>query len=107
MRLAFRIKGAEAPPDLETVWRDPESRTMAERVDGATKLSSIGVPREALWLMLPDVTPQTVEQWRAMSEEEEANKPTPPPFTPPPTPDVTGENVPAPPFTVTASDESG
>ncbi|MEV4971952.1 phage portal protein [Streptomyces scopuliridis] len=47
MRLSFRILGdvkkAEAW-DLETVWRDPESRTVSELADAAVKKASAGVP---------------------------------------------------------------
>lgn len=47
MRLAFRVLGetekAEAF-DLETVWRDPESRTVSELADAAVKKQSAGVP---------------------------------------------------------------
>lgn len=30
----------------EVMWRDPETRTEAERVDAITKLASVGVPQE-------------------------------------------------------------
>jgi hypothetical protein len=47
MRLAFRIIGDEAKAtayDLETVWRDPESRTVSELADAAVKKRTAGVP---------------------------------------------------------------
>ncbi|MEV0444004.1 phage portal protein [Streptomyces spectabilis] len=47
MRLAFRVLGDEAKAtayDLETVWRDPESRTVSELADAAVKKASAGVP---------------------------------------------------------------
>ncbi|MFD7776672.1 phage portal protein [Streptomyces sp. NPDC059753] len=47
MRLAFRVIGDTAKAeayDLETVWRDPESRTVSELADAAVKKSSAGVP---------------------------------------------------------------
>jgi hypothetical protein len=47
MRLAFRVLGdyarAEAY-DAETVWRDPESRSVSELADAAVKKGSAGVP---------------------------------------------------------------
>ncbi|MFJ3084489.1 phage portal protein [Streptomyces halstedii] len=47
MRLAFRVLGDEKKADawdLETVWRDPESRTVSELADAAVKKGSAGVP---------------------------------------------------------------
>ncbi|MFB7115750.1 phage portal protein [Streptomyces sp. NPDC056291] len=47
MRLSFRVLGETAKAeawDLETVWRDPESRTVSELADAAVKKSSAGVP---------------------------------------------------------------
>lgn len=47
MRLAFRVLGDETKAtayDLETVWRDPESRTVSELADAAVKKASAGVP---------------------------------------------------------------
>ncbi|MFJ3248312.1 phage portal protein [Streptomyces sp. NPDC086782] len=47
MRLSFRVLGETEKAqawDLETVWRDPESRTVSELADAAVKKSSAGVP---------------------------------------------------------------
>ncbi|MEU1200106.1 phage portal protein [Streptomyces sp. NPDC005813] len=47
MRLAFRVLGDErraTSVTAETVWRDPESRSIAELADAAVKKSSAGVP---------------------------------------------------------------
>jgi hypothetical protein len=52
MRLAFRAMGDEARGTsykAETIWKDSESRTFGELVDGLVKLSTIGVPFEVLW----------------------------------------------------------
>jgi hypothetical protein len=52
MRLAFRAMGDEdrgRSYKAETIWRDSESRTFGELIDGLVKLSTIGVPVEALW----------------------------------------------------------
>lgn len=73
IRVAFAWAGdAEraAYPGWETIWRDPETRTEAERVDALTKLASIGVPQEALWGMVPGVTPQVVDRWKVMADGE-------------------------------------
>ncbi|QBI53433.1 Phage portal protein, SPP1 Gp6-like [Streptomonospora litoralis] len=42
--LAFRITGREAAVDSETIWKDPESRSMAELADAALKRKQVGVP---------------------------------------------------------------
>jgi hypothetical protein len=47
MRLAFRVLGDEAKATsytAETIWRDPESRSVAELADAAVKKSAAGVP---------------------------------------------------------------
>ena len=54
----------------EVMWRDPETRTEAERVDAITKLASVGVPQEALWARVPGVTPQMIERWRGMHDQD-------------------------------------
>jgi len=67
MRLAFAVAGDQAKAtawDVETIWANPESRSTAETVDAAVKLSSIGVPRPALWEYV-GFTPQQVERFIA------------------------------------------
>jgi hypothetical protein len=47
MRLAFRVLGDEARAtayNAETLWRDPESRSISELADAAVKAESAGVP---------------------------------------------------------------
>lgn len=47
MRLAFKVTGDEDKAtafDAETLWRDPESRTISELADAAVKKASAGVP---------------------------------------------------------------
>jgi len=68
LRLGFLWMGdpaRAAREDLETNWVDPEVRTEAEHMDALTKLSSLGVPQEALWEMIP-ATPTQIEKWRTM-----------------------------------------
>lgn len=50
-RLCFRALGDPRGEvaDIETIWKDPESRTEAEHVDALLKLKSLGVPDEQLW----------------------------------------------------------
>lgn len=52
MRLAYLAMGDTARAEMtkaETIWKDSESRTFGELIDGLVKLSTIGVPLEALW----------------------------------------------------------
>ncbi|MEO6467491.1 MAG: phage portal protein, partial [Acidimicrobiia bacterium] len=56
----------------ETIWRDTESRSEAERVDALVKLASIGVPREVLWERIPGVTQTEIARWKNMAAEEAA-----------------------------------
>lgn len=47
MRLAFKVLGDETRAtayDAETLWRDPESRSISELADAAVKKASAGVP---------------------------------------------------------------
>lgn len=73
IRLAFAWLGDQrraAATSCEVIWRDPETRTEGERVDAVTKLASVGVPTEALWARVPGVTPQMIERWRRMREQD-------------------------------------
>ncbi|MBA2504817.1 MAG: phage portal protein, partial [Thermoleophilaceae bacterium] len=52
MRLAFRALGNErrgSETQAELIWRDPESRSFGELIDGLVKLRTLGVPLEVLW----------------------------------------------------------
>jgi hypothetical protein len=52
IRLAFQLKGdSRRGSDMraETLWKDPESRSFGELVDGLVKLATLGVPQEFLW----------------------------------------------------------
>ncbi|MDY7102129.1 MAG: phage portal protein [Actinomycetota bacterium] len=74
MRLAFLAADQREKADVEdseTIWRDPETRTEGELIDGLVKLASIGVPQEALWERL-GATPQQIKRWRRMAEEDAA-----------------------------------
>jgi hypothetical protein len=50
VRLA-RLSASIGGPDesMETIWRNPEFRTEGELTDALVKMSSLGVPQEALW----------------------------------------------------------
>lgn len=65
MRLAFKVEGQAAKAELtdaEVIWANPESRIVGETVDAAVKLSTIGVPRPALWEYI-GASPQQIERW--------------------------------------------
>jgi hypothetical protein len=71
IRLAFK---ARDPQDerasevmAETIWKNTESRSEAQLVDAAVKLSTIGVPQEALWERI-GASPQEIDRWKAMGE---------------------------------------
>jgi hypothetical protein len=73
IRLAFAIAGDTERASsalLETIWMNPESRSTAEITDAAVKMSSIGVPRPALWEYI-GATPAQIERWIAQGAETE------------------------------------
>lgn len=72
LRLALRAEGNPRAEDESSmlVWRDVEHRTWAETADAVVKMQALGVPREALWGMLPNVTPQDIERWKVLAADE-------------------------------------
>ena len=57
----------------QIVWRDTESRSLAQTVDALGKLvQMLGVPPEVLWERIPNVTQQDVERWKAAAEQGDA-----------------------------------
>jgi hypothetical protein len=73
LRLGLKAEENERAGDESSmvVWRSIEHVTWAEIADAAAKLSLVGVPREALWAMLKDVSPQDIERWKVMQADEE------------------------------------
>lgn len=69
MRLALRVTDDPRANDLQSmiIWRDAEMRNMAQTVDAVLKMKQLGVPTEALWQMLPGVTPQDINRWRGQA----------------------------------------
>ena len=95
MRAALGLVGDAGATmvDAEVIWKDFETRSVAQLADALTKLSTIGVPQEALWSMY-GATPQQIEDWKAMK----AAEPAPPPpvivqAAPPPAPDAVPEGA--------------
>ncbi|EHN09411.1 hypothetical protein PAI11_37450 [Patulibacter medicamentivorans] len=71
LRLAFHVLGLEEMAmTAEVVWRDHETTSEAVRVDALTKLSTLEVPKVALWEMW-GATPTMIERWKAERIEEQ------------------------------------
>ena len=67
LRLAVTVRDGVEPAgldDLETIWADPETRTVAAQVDGVAKLVGVGVPVELALANVLGWTPQQVDQLR-------------------------------------------
>lgn len=76
LRLAAHAAGDETGWDdmsAQVVWRDTESRSLAQTVDALGKLTQmLGVPPEVLWERIPGVTETDVERWKAAAEKGDA-----------------------------------
>lgn len=49
-------------------WRDSEIRSMSQIADALGKLASqLGIPKQALWAMVPGVTPQKLADWKKLA----------------------------------------
>lgn len=72
LRLAALAAGDEEgwrDVSAQVIWRDTESRSLAQTVDALGKLTQmLQVPPEMLWERIPGVTQQDVERWRAAAE---------------------------------------
>lgn len=56
------------------IWRDTEARSLAASADALGKLATmLQVPVEALWEMIPGVTPFQIRRWRRLRESDVAN----------------------------------
>lgn len=76
MRLASLAAGDEdgwTDTSAQVVWRDTESRSLAQTVDALGKLTQmLGVPAEELWERIPGVSEQDVTRWKATAKEGDA-----------------------------------
>lgn len=72
LRLAARAAGETSgwnDTSAQVVWRDTESRSLAQTVDALGKLTQmLQVPPEVLWERIPGVTQQDVERWKAAAD---------------------------------------
>lgn len=69
-RLALRIKNPSSKtaddPSVEVAWRDPESRSLAERADAATKLASTNLPWQFIGEKVFNLSPQEIQEIDAL-----------------------------------------
>jgi hypothetical protein len=72
-RLMLKASGESVPnvAGMQTIWRNPEFRTEGELVDALLKMSTLGVPREALWERW-GATPQEITAWSAQADVQAA-----------------------------------
>lgn len=70
LRLAAAADGdaaAAADTSAQVRWRDTEARSLAQTVDALGKMvQMLGVPAEAAWERIPNVTDQDVTRWKEM-----------------------------------------
>jgi hypothetical protein len=67
MSLALAAKGRTvAPADVESLWSDPEQRSMGELVDAAVKKRTLSIPLEVVWLEL-GYTPAQIEDMKTLA----------------------------------------
>lgn len=72
-RLAAELMGESSSADDfhgEVIWRDMESKSMAQAADALGKLKEqLGIPAQGLWSRVPGVTQNEIEQWEKLAEE--------------------------------------
>jgi len=55
------------------VWRDTEARSLAASADALGKLATmLGIPAEALWELIPGVTPFQIRRWKRLKQQDMA-----------------------------------
>lgn len=66
IRLAFKVKDPDdsrgSDQGAEIIWTDPESRSLAERADAATKLASINTPWQVIASKVLGMTPREISR---------------------------------------------
>ena len=74
MRLALRADGDERADDmaLSMIWKDPESRSIAEVTDAAVKMLACGVPQREVWRFM-GYTPTEIDTMDQDRAEDAAN----------------------------------
>jgi hypothetical protein len=75
MRLARKAAGkSDGTEQIETKWRNPEFRTEGELVDSLVKMSTIGVPNEALWERW-GASEIEIDRWKKQAADQAARDP--------------------------------
>jgi len=72
-RLAAELSGdTEMAADIhgEVLWRDMESRSLAQTADALSKLKLLGIPDRGLWRRVPRVTQTELSSWEDMADNE-------------------------------------
>lgn len=64
LRIAGKIGEVDVPQGAELVWKDHESRSMAERADAASKLKDI-LPAGAIMEKVLNATPSEIARWES------------------------------------------
>jgi Phage portal protein, SPP1 Gp6-like len=78
-RLVLRMLEQPVPPVIETIWRDPETRSEAQHVDALGKMRlMLGLPLKATWELLP-ASPTQIRRWQQQLKDE---PPAPAPVAP-------------------------
>lgn len=68
--LVTEMVGETIEPEAEGVWRDTESRSLAQVADALGKLvTSLGVPAQELWELIPGVTTEQLNRWKSRAAE--------------------------------------
>lgn len=74
LRLASKASGDSAGWDdtsAQVVWRDTESRSLAQVADALGKLATmLAIPPQALWGRIPGVTQQDLDIWEKLAKQE-------------------------------------
>lgn len=69
LNLITEISGNDSDPQAYVRWRDTEAHEFGTVVDGLGKLAKmLGVPVQELWEMVPDVSQDQVQRWKAAAE---------------------------------------
>lgn len=75
-RLAAQMSGVTSAADDfhgEVLWRDMESRSLAQSADALGKLAlSLQIPPRGLWSRVPDVTQTEIAEWQRLHEEDDS-----------------------------------
>lgn len=65
------MDGAAADPMVRVTWQDMEIRSMSQAVDALGKAAQmLGIPKRALWGMIPGVEGHDVAQWARLADSE-------------------------------------